>query len=204
MSLWQWLVGGASPSGGKSKQRNHCGMGTSQEHGAGTSGAVTFTLLMCFVFELLFSCVSNPRQYNVRYREKGESARWDYKQVSNRRALVENLAPDTMYEFAVQILEGEKEGKWSVSVFQRTPEAGMYGKDLVLLQWDESRRGGLGILGEQHSSLDLPLPLDASAWHRDVIWACMDLGSVCTLYLSLKWPYRHFCHEKKKQKACAM
>jgi len=109
-------------------------MGTSQEHGAGTSGAVTFTLLMCFVFELLFSCVSNPRQYNVRYREKGESARWDYKQVSNRRALVENLAPDTMYEFAVQILEGEKEGKWSVSVFQRTPEAGMYGNDLVLLQ----------------------------------------------------------------------
>ncbi|XP_065587599.1 fibronectin type III domain-containing protein 1 isoform X2 [Cyrtonyx montezumae] len=67
--------------------------------------------------------VAANRQYNVRYREKGESARWDYKQVSNRRALVENLAPDTMYEFAVQIMDGEKEGKWSVSVFQRTPEA---------------------------------------------------------------------------------
>ncbi|NXC95368.1 FNDC1 protein, partial [Certhia familiaris] len=67
--------------------------------------------------------VAANRQYNVRYREKGESARWDYKQVSNRRALVENLAPDTMYEFAIQILEGEKEGKWSVSVYQRTPEA---------------------------------------------------------------------------------
>lgn len=67
--------------------------------------------------------VAANRQYSVRYREKGESARWDYKQVSNRRALVENLAPDTMYEFAVQILDGEKEGKWSVSVYQRTPEA---------------------------------------------------------------------------------
>ncbi|NWZ44674.1 FNDC1 protein, partial [Brachypodius atriceps] len=67
--------------------------------------------------------VAANRQYNVRYREKGESARWDYKQVSNRRALVENLVPDTMYEFAIQILEGEKEGKWSVSVYQRTPEA---------------------------------------------------------------------------------
>ncbi|XP_061327410.1 fibronectin type III domain-containing protein 1 [Pezoporus flaviventris] len=67
--------------------------------------------------------VAANRQYNVRYREKGESARWDYKQVSNRRALVEHLLPDTMYEFAVQILEGEKEGKWSVSVYQRTPEA---------------------------------------------------------------------------------
>lgn len=76
--------------------------------------------------EFLFSCVSDARQYNVRYREKGESARWDYKQVSNRRALVEHLLPDTMYEFAVQILEGEKEGKWSVSVYQRTPEAGVY------------------------------------------------------------------------------
>ncbi|KFO98096.1 Fibronectin type III domain-containing protein 1, partial [Calypte anna] len=63
------------------------------------------------------------RQYSVRYREKGESARWDYKQVTNRRALVENLLPDTVYEFAIQILEGEKEGKWSVSVYQRTPEA---------------------------------------------------------------------------------
>ncbi|XP_009071450.1 PREDICTED: fibronectin type III domain-containing protein 1, partial [Acanthisitta chloris] len=67
--------------------------------------------------------IAANRQYSVRYREKGESARWDYKQVSNRRALVENLVPDTMYEFAIQILEGEKEGKWSVSVYQRTPEA---------------------------------------------------------------------------------
>ncbi|XP_054254232.1 fibronectin type III domain-containing protein 1 [Indicator indicator] len=67
--------------------------------------------------------VAANRQYSVRYREKGESARWDYKQVSNRRALVENLLPDTMYEFAVQILDGYKEGKWSASVYQRTPEA---------------------------------------------------------------------------------
>ncbi|XP_071596595.1 fibronectin type III domain-containing protein 1 [Heliangelus exortis] len=67
--------------------------------------------------------VAGNRQYSIRYREKGESARWDYKQVTNRRALVENLLPDTVYEFAIQILEGEKEGKWSVSVYQRTPEA---------------------------------------------------------------------------------
>ncbi|KAK2508929.1 hypothetical protein MC885_014814 [Smutsia gigantea] len=63
------------------------------------------------------------RQYTVRYREKGESARWDYKQVSNRRVLVENLIPDTMYEFAVRITQGERDGKWSTSVFQRTPES---------------------------------------------------------------------------------
>ncbi|XP_066867211.1 fibronectin type III domain-containing protein 1 isoform X1 [Kogia breviceps] len=63
------------------------------------------------------------RQYAVRYREKGESARWDYKQVSNRRVLIENLIPDTMYEFAVRISQGERDGKWSTSVFQRTPES---------------------------------------------------------------------------------
>ncbi|XP_058024477.1 fibronectin type III domain-containing protein 1 [Ahaetulla prasina] len=64
----------------------------------------------------------SSRQYTVRYREKGESARWDYKQVSNKRVLVDKLIPDTMYEFAVKISQGEKEGKWSVSVYQRTPE----------------------------------------------------------------------------------
>ncbi|XP_024407874.2 fibronectin type III domain-containing protein 1 isoform X2 [Desmodus rotundus] len=63
------------------------------------------------------------RQYTVRYREKGELARWDYKQASNRRVLVENLIPDTMYEFAVRISQGERDGKWSTSVFQRTPES---------------------------------------------------------------------------------
>ncbi|XP_036913531.1 fibronectin type III domain-containing protein 1 isoform X2 [Sturnira hondurensis] len=63
------------------------------------------------------------RQYTVRYREKGELARWDYKQVSNRRVLVEDLIPDTVYEFAVRVSQGERDGKWSTSVFQRTPES---------------------------------------------------------------------------------
>lgn len=70
--------------------------------------------------------VFSYRQYTVRYREKGESARWDHKQTSNRRVLVENLIPDTMYEFAVRISQGERDGKWSTSVFQRTPESGLY------------------------------------------------------------------------------
>ncbi|XP_032341168.1 fibronectin type III domain-containing protein 1 isoform X2 [Camelus ferus] len=63
------------------------------------------------------------RQYTVRYREKGELARWDYRQVSNRRVLIDSLVPDTMYEFAVRISQGERDGKWSTSVFQRTPES---------------------------------------------------------------------------------
>lgn len=72
------------------------------------------------------SCPSPCRQYTVRYREKGELARWDYRQVSHRRVLIEGLLPDTMYEVAVRISQGDRDGKWSTSVFQRTPESGLY------------------------------------------------------------------------------
>lgn len=71
----------------------------------------------------------------MRYREKGELARWDYKQISHRRVLVENLIPDTMYEFAVRISQGERDGKWSTSVFQRTPESGLYSMWLLDFQF---------------------------------------------------------------------
>lgn len=62
----------------------------------------------------------------MRYREKGELARWDYRQVPQRRVLIEGLLPDTMYEFAVRLSQGDRDGKWSTSVFQRTPESGVY------------------------------------------------------------------------------
>ncbi|XP_069462806.1 fibronectin type III domain-containing protein 1 [Ambystoma mexicanum] len=67
--------------------------------------------------------VESTRRYSVRYREKGESARWDYKQVNNRRALVDQLMPDTMYEFSARMSEGNRHSQWSSSVFQRTPES---------------------------------------------------------------------------------
>ncbi|XP_033874675.3 fibronectin type III domain-containing protein 1-like isoform X1 [Acipenser ruthenus] len=69
------------------------------------------------------SDISSTRHYTIRYREKGESARWDYKHATQRRVLVDKLSPDNMYEFSVQISQGERDGKWSVSVFQRTPES---------------------------------------------------------------------------------
>ncbi|KAK7907660.1 hypothetical protein WMY93_016272 [Mugilogobius chulae] len=63
------------------------------------------------------------RSYTVRYREKGESARWEYKDSGQRRMMVEDLSADGMYEFSVRINQGDNQGKWSVSVFQRTPES---------------------------------------------------------------------------------
>ncbi|XP_077139266.1 fibronectin type III domain-containing protein 1 [Ranitomeya variabilis] len=65
--------------------------------------------------------VDSNRHYTIRYREKGESARWDYKEINTRRALIDKLNPDAMYEFSVRISQGEQESQWSSSVFQRTP-----------------------------------------------------------------------------------
>ncbi|CAL8392139.1 unnamed protein product [Arctogadus glacialis] len=63
------------------------------------------------------------RYYTVKYREKGESARWEFKESTQRRLLIDGLSADGMYEFSVRITQGENHGKWSVSVFQRTPES---------------------------------------------------------------------------------
>lgn len=75
--------------------------------------------------ELHLFLFSSHRSYTVRYREKGESARWEYKESHQRRVLIDTLTADSMYEFSVRISEGTNEGKWSISVFQRTPESGM-------------------------------------------------------------------------------
>ncbi|KAJ8409639.1 hypothetical protein AAFF_G00216980 [Aldrovandia affinis] len=65
----------------------------------------------------------SSRHYTVRYREKGESARWDYTETTQRRLVIDTLSADNMYEFSVRISAGERDSKWSVSVFQRTPES---------------------------------------------------------------------------------
>ncbi|XP_051501493.1 fibronectin type III domain-containing protein 1-like isoform X2 [Myxocyprinus asiaticus] len=63
------------------------------------------------------------RHYTVKYREKGESARWEYKDTPQRRLMIETLSADSMYEFSIRISLGDQKGKWSASVFQRTPES---------------------------------------------------------------------------------
>lgn len=40
--------------------------------------------------------------------------------------MIDTLSADGMYEFSVRISQRENHGKWSVSVFQRTPESGMH------------------------------------------------------------------------------
>ena len=38
--------------------------------------------------------------------------------------MIDTLYADSMYEFSVRISQGGNDGKWSISVFQRTPESG--------------------------------------------------------------------------------
>ncbi|XP_061602683.1 fibronectin type III domain-containing protein 1 isoform X2 [Cololabis saira] len=63
------------------------------------------------------------RSYTVKFREKGESARWEYRTSAQRRLMIDTLYADSMYEFSVKISQGEKHSEWSTSVFQRTPES---------------------------------------------------------------------------------
>ncbi|XP_067900875.1 fibronectin type III domain-containing protein 1 isoform X2 [Heterodontus francisci] len=68
--------------------------------------------------------VGSDRYYTVKYREKGESAKWEYKvSKTYRRVLIDKLTSDSIYEFSVRTSQGDRDGKWSVSVFQRTPES---------------------------------------------------------------------------------
>ncbi|KAL4660994.1 fibronectin type III domain-containing protein 1 [Arapaima gigas] len=66
---------------------------------------------------------ADSRRYTLRYREKGESARWDYKETQQKRVLIDGLTADNMYEFSVRISQGDRHGKWTTSTFQRTPES---------------------------------------------------------------------------------
>ncbi|XP_051867195.1 fibronectin type III domain-containing protein 1 [Pristis pectinata] len=64
------------------------------------------------------------KYYTVRYRERGESAKWEYKiSKTYRRVLIDKLTSDSIHEFSVRTSQGDRDGKWSVSVFQRTPES---------------------------------------------------------------------------------
>ncbi|XP_078260823.1 fibronectin type III domain-containing protein 1 [Rhinoraja longicauda] len=67
---------------------------------------------------------ASDRYYTVRYRERGESAKWEYKTSKiYRRVLIDELTSDSIHEFSVRTSQGDRNGKWSVSVFQRTPES---------------------------------------------------------------------------------
>ena len=72
--------------------------------------------------------VTDNRYYTVRYMPKMLQTKNKYRMV-NATSLsqhIEDLKPDTEYEFNVKVTKGPRLSTWSLSVFNKTKEAGRY------------------------------------------------------------------------------
>ena len=67
--------------------------------------------------------IQDNRYYTVRYNQK---VLRKYKQVNSTEfnLHVDDLKPDTEYEFCVKVTKGLRQSTWSLSVFNRTKESG--------------------------------------------------------------------------------
>jgi len=75
---------------------------------------------------------SDHRIYMVRYQLRsgsGSSMAGRRQKMMNTTKLnihVKDLQPDTEYEFSVKIVKGRRQSAWSLSVFNKTFEMGLY------------------------------------------------------------------------------
>lgn len=72
--------------------------------------------------------VTDNREYVVRYQPRsGSGSSRHRQQMINTTRLnihVNDLRPDTDYEFSVRIIKGRRQSAWSLSVFNKTYEMG--------------------------------------------------------------------------------
>jgi neogenin len=70
--------------------------------------------------------VNDNRVYTVRYQPRGGSAASTRKpklvNSTNLNLHIEDLKPDTEYEFSVKIVKGRRQSPWSLIVFNKTKE----------------------------------------------------------------------------------
>jgi len=71
--------------------------------------------------------VNDNRLYTVKYQLSGSAAGRRHKMVNTSKFSIDidDLRPDTEYEFSVKIVKGRRQSAWSLSVFNRTFEMGM-------------------------------------------------------------------------------
>ncbi|TRY88185.1 hypothetical protein DNTS_026885 [Danionella cerebrum] len=62
------------------------------------------------------------KQCAVRYREKQPSNSWNYQTCPTTSTVIDDLKPDTLYEFAVRADTDSKTGVWSPSVIHNTAD----------------------------------------------------------------------------------
>lgn len=69
--------------------------------------------------------VTDNRYYQVRYSSR-VIRKQRYINSTDLNIHVEDLKPDTEYEFSVKIVKGRRQSTWSLSVINKTKEAGRY------------------------------------------------------------------------------
>ncbi|XP_072901297.1 uncharacterized protein abi3bpa isoform X22 [Hemitrygon akajei] len=55
----------------------------------------------------------SERQYTIRYREKERDKKWKYHLCPTREATIDNLKPNTVYEFGIRVSKAKGDGVWS-------------------------------------------------------------------------------------------
>ena len=70
--------------------------------------------------------VSDNRYYTIRYTTYtySSSPKYRYFNSTDLNYMIDDLKPNTQYEFSVKVIKGRRESKWSMSVINTTQEAG--------------------------------------------------------------------------------
>ncbi|XP_072116275.1 uncharacterized protein [Mobula birostris] len=55
----------------------------------------------------------SERQYTIRYREKERDKKWKYHLCPTSEATIDNLKPNTVYEFGIRVTKAKGDGVWS-------------------------------------------------------------------------------------------
>lgn len=72
--------------------------------------------------------VTDNRYYTVRYTAYiySSAPKYRYFNSSDLNCMIDDLKPNTQYEFSVKVVKGKRESTWSMSILNTTEEAGLF------------------------------------------------------------------------------
>lgn len=68
--------------------------------------------------------IADNRYYTVRYNQK-MARKFKYLNATDLNVHIDDLKPNSEYEFSVKVTKGRRKSTWSLSVFNKTLEDGM-------------------------------------------------------------------------------
>lgn len=83
--------------------------------------------------------ITDSRLYTVRYKSQG-SPKYKYFNSTNLNCMIDDLRPNTQYEFAVKVVKGRRESTYSMDVLNTTQESAPSSppRDLTIVPSDDS------------------------------------------------------------------